>query len=193
MALVHLLHLRHLQVLPQFLADIDNMNREENNDCSRVSGCGWLMETPRFDLTCRIAIICALLCVGGCSYEFTISVVGQNPLSPIFILKKPNFVMPFGREVPLNSLAVVLEREGVWDYGNPIWEFEFTPGHSKRVREVQYGITPDGFEELKKSDPLIPGAKYLVIGASAGGIGHTVFRIDQEGDSLRLNIIDAEF
>lgn len=134
-----------------------------------------------------VALFCFyLLMCAGCSYTIEISVVGDNPFRPTFLLTKPTFVSPFGKEVPLRRFIVEMKSGKEQDRERLIWIFGVEPGHSIRVSEIEYGIIPVGFQEHKASEGLNAGNVYLAVAIGSGGAGGVEFTIIEEGGVFKV-------
>ena len=125
---------------------------------------------PKLVFMCLLAF---LLC--GLSSRFGIKVVRQEHGQVSFELSKFH-VIGGANDVDVNSFLVAEKNEtGQWDYKNPMWAFELSPGSSKPLSKITYGQAPMGFTETTKAKPLIRGVHYLAVGLSPGSGGSAEF------------------
>lgn len=109
----------------------------------------------------------------GMSYMFDITVDNLNSNQPVFRFVKPLLANPkWTKEViELSSFSVYVKRSGTWDFKHPLWEFSLEPGVALEIKEIRYGVVPEGFTETTKAQPLLFGEIYMVGGSAAGGHG----------------------
>ena len=130
-------------------------------------------------LALALALLFGCLGVGGCSYQYELSVFDLNTTTPRFQFTKPLLAPPIGRRhsVELNRFSVVAKSSQGWDYKNPVWEFERDQGSYAVAERITYGTIPSGFKEATAARPLSVGVPYQAIAFGAGGGGGIEFQL----------------
>ncbi len=128
-----------------------------------------------------VALLVALFV--GCSYRFEISIIGDDPFHPTFVLRKPPLIEPFRRGVQLNAFEVY-EKES--NRKVKVWFIRLPLGSYKRMHQLHYGDLPAGFEEIKAAESLAANVKYRVAGSGGGCLGSTEFEIVKEGNVYKI-------
>lgn len=100
----------------------------------------------------------------GMSYWINITVDNLSSDRPVFRFVKPVLANPkwTKKSIMLNSFSVQVKRSGAWDFKHPLWEFSLAPGADLKIKEIRYGIVPEGFTETTKAQPLLFGQTYSV-------------------------------
>ena len=113
----------------------------------------------------------------GMSYGFEITVDNLNSDRPVFRFVKPLLAPPRWTKttIKLNSFAIYAKRSGTWDYKQPLWRISLEFGSYSKIKDIRYGIVPEGFTETTKAQPLLFGETYQVNGTAAGGYGNGEF------------------
>ena len=85
----------------------------------------------------------------GMSYWINITVDNLSSDRPVFRFVKPVLANPkwTKKSIMLNSFSVQVKRSGAWDFKHPLWEFSLAPGADLKIKEIRYGIVPEGFTE----------------------------------------------
>ena len=110
----------------------------------------------------------------GMSSRYTIKVVHDGASLISFHFKGSGAPKAGGVEVN-TFLVVKRDDSGHWDYKNPMWAFELSPGNAKPLSNVTYGEVPVGFAETTKAKPLERDVHYLAVGLTPGSGGSVEF------------------
>jgi len=122
-----------------------------------------------------ISIGTLLLALGLCglSTRYAIKVVKQGSTTTSF-----QFEPSGGSDATVKAntfLVVKRDASGQWNYKNPMWEIQLSPGRSKPISQIEYGRVPDGFKETTKAIPLDKSTHYLAVGLTPGSGGSIEF------------------
>jgi hypothetical protein len=133
-----------------------------------------------------ISVFLLIFLIVGCSYGIEISLFEASPFHPGFKISKPFFAKPIGSAVFLEDFSIVKEVNEKWDYKNPVWSLALKKGSKNYITKIEYGVVPDGFNEVVESSKLRSRIKYLAIGFTGGGRGSIKFMLDNEGKLTKI-------
>lgn len=118
-----------------------------------------------------LGVLLLALVICGMSSRYTIKVVQKSASSISFQLDGSG-----QSNAEVNTFLVVKRDDSDhWDYKNPAWAFELSPGSSKPLSHITYGQAPAGFVETTKAAPLVHGTHYLAVGLAPGSGGSVEF------------------
>ncbi len=119
----------------------------------------------RLRMSNYFSVIIVGLFLVACSYEIELDVK---------IDSECNVDVAFLKGLPQIEYVLVAEPKGEgFAYNEPVWEIN---GNYKKVESIRYGQLPEGFDEVFKPLPLVPGKSYyFVVKGSGGGFGAVEF------------------
>ena len=90
---------------------------------------------------------------------------------PTFFLKEKHIIsgrLPSVREI---SFYEVVDNKPV--YSNPIWSIK---ADGVKIKQLTYGVLPEGFEIVSPAKKLLPGTKYYIFVSAWGSSGFMEFQ-----------------
>lgn len=83
-----------------------------------------------------------------------------------------------GRDpVRVVNFAVYAERDGKWDYAQPLWQITAVSTKGVAARSISYGVVPEGFTEAASAQELASGIVYQAVGIAPNAVGAVDFEL----------------
>ncbi len=124
----------------------------------------------------RIAAVLAAF-FAGCSFVLEITLLDSAVVAPTFELRKPAIFFIGSTTPDVRYLLVSEPGHGGSKPPPVIWSLVSLEGGGA-LRQVTYGVVPEGFREQAPAPDLVPGRTYLIEVHAWGGSGGLKFEVE---------------
>lgn len=117
------------------------------------------------------------LAFASCSFVLEITLVDPSHDPPTFQLRKPASFFVGSTTPEMRQITVLATAPGS-EGSTPLWLVFSADG--TKLRQITYGVLPEGFEQDAPALPLVPGRSYTLQGQAWGGSGQLDFELRTE-------------